>query len=197
VNRSLRLIVADDEQDMRDYFADILPDLGHEVVAVAKSGQELLQLCRQYQPDLIITDIRMPDGDGLTAAKQYSRERFTPVILFTAFHDSNILDQARDAHVFAYLVKPIDRAQLESAIAIAWQRYEQFSRLMQETNDLRQALEDRKIIERAKGILMKQKQLDEPDAFRRLQKLARDENRKLADVARMIVIAFKAIDEEH
>ncbi|MCA9151279.1 MAG: response regulator [Planctomycetales bacterium] len=191
-DRHLRLVVADDEQDMRDYFADTLPDLGHEVVAVAKTGHELLELSRQYQPDLIITDIRMPDGDGLSAAKQYAQERFTPVILFTAFHDSKVLEEANDSHVFAYLVKPIDRAQLESTIAIAWQRYEQFSRLRQETNDLRQALDDRKVIERAKGILMKERQLDEQDAFRRLQKLARDENKKLAEVARMIIIAFKA-----
>lgn len=195
MNRPLRLIVADDEQDMRDYFVDTLPELGHELLAVAKTGAELLAQCRQHHPDLIITDIRMPDGDGLSAVKAYAEERFTPVILFTAFHDSSVLAQATDDHVFAYLVKPIDRAQLESAIAIAWQRYEQFARLMQETNDLRQALEDRKVIERAKGILMKQKKLDEHDAFRRLQKLARDENRKLAEVARMVVIAFKVVDD--
>jgi two-component system, response regulator PdtaR len=98
--------------------------------------------------------------------------------------------------VFAYLVKPIDRTQLESAITIAWQRYEQFARLRQEASDLRQALEDRKVIERAKGILMKQRNLDEDAAFRRLQKISRDENRKLADVARMIVTTFRALGDE-
>jgi len=196
MSRSLRIVVADDEQDMRDYFQEMLPLLGHEVLAVAGSGNELLRKCRELKPDLIITDIRMPDGDGLTAAKQFAEERFTPVILFTAFHDSNILQQAADSHVFAYLVKPIDRAQLESAIAIAWQRFEQFQGLRQETSDLRQALEDRKVIEKAKGILMKHRRLDEDAAFRRLQKLARDENKKLAEVARMIVLAHRAMDAE-
>jgi two-component system, response regulator PdtaR len=196
VSPTLRIVVADDEQDMRDYFADILPDLGHEVVAVAKSGRELVEACRLHRPDLLITDIRMPDGDGLTAAKQVAGERFTPVILFTAFHDSAMLQQATDAHVFAYLVKPIDRFQLESAIAIAWQRFEEFARLRQEAFDLRQALEDRKVIERAKGILMKQRGLGEDEAFRRLQKVSRDENKKLAEVARMIVTTFRALGED-
>jgi response regulator NasT len=188
--------VADDEADMRDYFAEILPDLGHQVLAVAATGRELVDACRQYQPDLIITDIRMPDGDGLAAAKQVSQERFTPVIVFTAFHDAAVLAQAADAHVFAYLVKPIERRQLESTIAIAWQRYQEFARLRQEASDLRQALDDRKIIERAKGILMKQRRLDEDEAFRRLQKIARDDNRKLAEVARMIVTTFRALGDE-
>jgi response regulator NasT len=186
--------VADDEQDMRDYFADTLPDLGHRLLGVAASGQQLIALCQQHQPDLIITDIRMPDGDGLNAAKQVASQRFIPVILFTAFHDSAILQQAADAHVFAYLVKPIERDQLESAIAIAWQRFEQFQRLQQETSDLRQALEDRKVIEKAKGILMKNRQLDEDAAFRRLQKLSRDENKKMAEIARMIVLAQRAME---
>ncbi len=192
----MRIVVADDEQDMRDYFADMLPDLGHEVVAVAKTGRELVDACRQFQPDLIITDIRMPDGDGLTAAKEVANERFTPVILFTAFHDANVLQQAADDHVFAYLVKPIDQKQLEAAVTIAWQRYDQFARLRQEASDLRQALDDRKIIERAKGILMKQRKLDEDQAFRRLQKISRDENRKLAEVARMIVTTFRALGDD-
>lgn len=196
MNRSLRIVVADDEADMREYFAETLPDLGHQVLAVAGTGAELLQFCRQLQPELIITDIRMPDGDGLSAAKEYAHERFTPVILFTAFHDSKILQEAADSHVFAYLVKPIERAQLESAIAIAWQRFEQFQGLRQEASDLRQALEDRKVIEKAKGILMKHRQLDEDTAFRRLQKLSRDENKKMAEVARMIVLAHRAMDAD-
>lgn len=196
MNRALRIVVADDEADMREYFSEMIPDLGHQLLAVAATGAELLEHCRKLQPDLIITDIRMPDGDGLAAAKQFASERFTPVILFTAFHDSNILTQAADAHVFAYLVKPIERAQLESAIAIAWQRFEQFQGLRQETSDLRQALEDRKVIEKAKGILMKHRQLDEDSAFRRLQKLSRDENKKMAEIARMIVLAHRAMDAD-
>lgn len=196
MSQSLRIVIADDEVDVRDYFNELLPDLGHQVVGSAATGGELLRACRSLQPDLIITDVRMPDGDGLSAVKEYTAERFVPVILVTAFMDQEILQQACDAQVFAYLVKPIGRPQLESAIAIAWQRFEQFERLRQETTNLRQALSDRKLIERAKGILMKQAQLDEDAAFRRLQKLAREENKKLAQIAEMIITAQRAFDAE-
>ena len=194
MKRALRIVVADDEADVRDYFTEILPDMGHCVVGVASTGTALVEQCRACEPDLIITDVRMPDGDGIASVKTYTAERFVPVILVTAFTDQEILDQARDAQVFAYLVKPIGRPQLESAITIAWQRYEQFESLRAEATNLRQALSDRKIIERAKGILMKQAQLDEESAFRRLQRLAREDNRKLADVAQMIVTAQRAFE---
>jgi two-component system, response regulator PdtaR len=196
MSRSLRILIADDELDVREYFNELLADLGHEVVGSAATGSELLRECRSRQPDLIITDVRMPDGDGLTAVKQYTAERFVPVILVTAFMDQEILQEACDAQVFAYLVKPIGRPQLESAVAIAWQRFEQFESLRREAANLRQALSDRKLIERAKGILMKQAQLDEEAAFRRLQKLAREENKKLAQIAEMIITAHRAFDAE-
>jgi response regulator NasT len=190
----LRIVVADDEQDMRDYLSDLLPELGHIVLAAAETGAELLRCCRQHRPDLIITDVRMPDGDGLSIAKQFAMEHFTPVIVITAFHDATVLKQATDTHVFAYLVKPIERAHLEAALAMAWTRFQQFGRLREEADSLRQALEDRKIIEKAKGILMKQRGLEEEEAFRRLQKLARNENKKLAEIARIIVLAQRALD---
>jgi response regulator NasT len=195
MKRALRVVVADDEADVRDYFSEILPDLGHSVVGVAATGKALLDQCRATQPDLIVTDVRMPDGDGLSAVKEYTAERFVPVVLVTAFTDQEILDQARDAQVFAYLVKPIGRPQLETAIAIAWQRYEEFDSLRQEATNLRQALADRKLIERAKGILMKQASLDEEAAFRRLQKLAREDNKKLAEIAQIIVSAQRAFGD--
>src|SRR5688500_16451363 len=142
MKRTLRIVVADDEADVRDYFTEILPDLGHRVVGVASTGAALIEQCRAADPDLIITDVRMPDGDGIAAIKTDTAERFVPVILVTAFTDQEILDQARDAQVFAYLVKPIGRPQLESAIMIAWQRFEQFESLRQEATNLRQALAD-------------------------------------------------------
>ena len=109
------------------------------------------------------------------------------VILLTAFHDSTILEQATDAHVFSYLVKPIDKTQLESAITIAWNRYDEFSRLRQETTDLRQALEDRKVIEQAKWVIVQRKSMDEPDAMRLLQRQARNNRRTLVEVARSVL----------
>lgn len=189
---SLRIVVADDEPDMREYFQKLLPRLGHQVVGTAKTGLELLELCRRQQPDLVITDIKMPDLDGIDAATQLYQERPVPVILVSAFHDPELISRAEADHILGYLVKPIKPADLGPTIALAARRFEQFRALHQEAADLRQALEDRKVIERAKGILMKRSRLDEQEAFRRLQKLASEKSRKLVDIAQMILIAEEA-----
>ncbi len=188
----LRIAVADDEPDMRDYFAKILPRLGHQVVVLAQDGKELVEQCRVAHPDLVITDIKMPDLDGIDAAVQLYKEHPVPVILVSAFHDSELIERAETDHIMGYLVKPIKQADLAPAIGLAMRRFEQFQELRHEAADLRQALEDRKVIERAKGLIMKTTGLDEPAAFRRLQKLACDKNLKLVEVARMIVTADEA-----
>jgi len=195
MNRSLKIIVADDELDMRDYFQQILPVLGHQVIGAAASGRELVDLCSATPPDLVITDIKMPDMDGIDAAQQIYRKAAIPVILVSAYHDHEFIRRAEADHIMAYLVKPIKQADLEPAIAIAMRRFEQFQALRKETADLKQALEDRKIIERAKGIMMKKAELDENEAFRRLQKLASDRNRKLIDIAHMILTAEEALQK--
>jgi response regulator NasT len=188
----IRIAVADDELDMRDYFARILPRLGYRVVGVASTGEELLSLCRATCPDLVISDIKMPDLDGIEAATRLYQERPVPFILVSAYHDPELIRRAEADHIMGYLVKPIKQADLAPVIALAMRRFEQFEALRQEASDLRQALEDRKVIERAKGILMKRASLDEPSAFRRLQKTASDRNLKLVEVARMIVTAEEA-----
>jgi len=192
MSHALRIVVADDEPDMRDYFRKILPHLGHRLVAVAENGRDLVQLCREEKPDLVITDIKMPDMDGIDAAVEIYRTLAVPVILVSAYHDPELIARAEADHIMGYLVKPIKQADLEPVIALAMRRFDQFQQLRREAADLRQALEDRKIIERAKGVLMKMAHLDEHDAFRRLQKLASDKNLKLVEVARMIVTAEEA-----
>jgi response regulator NasT len=192
MTRALRIAVADDEPDMRDYFRTILPLLGHEVVAAAGDGRELVERCRALRPDLVITDIKMPDMDGIDAAGRIYRDGPVPVILVSAYHDPEFIRRAEADHILAYLVKPIKQSDLEPAIAIAMRRFEQFQALRREAADLKQALEDRKVIERAKGILMKKANLGEHEAFRRLQKLASDKNRKLVEIARMILTAEEA-----
>jgi two-component system, response regulator PdtaR len=189
---SYRIAVADDEQDMREYFQEMLPRLGHCVVAAARTGRELVELCRSAKPDLVITDIKMPDLDGIDAAIQIYRDRPAPVILVSAYHDAELIARAEMDHIMGYLVKPIKQADLAPTIAIAVRRFEHFQALRRETADLRQALADRKVIERAKGILMKKGRLDESEAFRRLQKLASEKNRKLVDIAGMILTAEEA-----
>jgi response regulator NasT len=194
MTRSLRIAVADDERDMRDYFQQFLSLLGHQVVAVAQTGRELVDLCSKTHPDLVITDIKMPDMDGIDAAAQIYRLSAIPVILVSAYHDPEFIRRAEADHIMAYLVKPIKQADLEPAIGIAMCRFEQFQALRKETADLKQALEDRKLIEKAKGVLMKKAGLDENDAFRRLQRLASDKNRKLVEIAQIILTAEEALE---
>ena len=187
MNPSLRIAVADDEPDMRDYFQKCLPRLGHQVVAVAADGRELVEKARATRPDLVITDIKMPVMDGIDAATRIYQEWPVPVILVSAYHDTKLIERAEADHILGYLVKPIKQADLAPTIALAMRRFEQFQELSREASDLRQALEDRKAIERAKGLLMKEAGLDEHQAFQRLQKLAASQNRKLVEVARMIL----------
>lgn len=195
MTRHLRIAVADDESDMRDYLATILPRLGHEVTVVARNGRDLIDQCRHLHPDLLIADIKMPDMDGIDAVAEICRNEPVPVILVSAYHDPELIERADAKYVLAYLVKPIKQADLEPAIAIAIRRFEQFEALHREATDLRQALEDRKIIERAKGILMKRANLDEQNAFRRLQKMASQQNLRLVQLAQMIVTAERTVDE--
>lgn len=195
MTKHLRIAVADDELDMREYLQRFLPRLGHEVVAAVENGRQLVEACHELAPDLVITDIKMPELDGIEAASSIFRDRPTPVILVSAFHDPELIERAEQDHVMAYLVKPIKLADLETAIAISMRRYEQFQSLRREATDLRQALEDRKIIERAKGVLMKKLKLDEHDAFRRLQKISNERNLKLVDVANTLLLSEQILGE--
>lgn len=195
MNRSLRIAVADDESDMQEYYRTILPMLGHVVVAVAETGQDLVEKCREQHPDLVIADIKMPGMDGIDAAAQIYRDRPIPVILVSAYHDEDFIRRAEENHILCYLVKPIKQADLEPAIAIVMRRFEQFQALRKESADMKQALEDRKIIEKAKGLLMEKASLGEAEAFRRLQKLASEQNRKLVEIARMLLTAEEAFQQ--
>ena len=192
MSRALKIVVADDELDMRDYFQQILPLLGHQVLGVARTGRELVDLCAATHPDLVITDIKMPDMDGIDAATRVYRERPIPVILVSAYHDPELIARAEADHILGYLVKPIKQSDLEPAIALAMRRFEHFQAVRQEAAGLRQALEDRKVIERAKGAVMRRVGLDEQEAFRRLQKVAMDGNRRLIEVAHMVITADEA-----
>jgi AmiR/NasT family two-component response regulator len=198
MNRSLRIIVADDECDTRDFFQKFLSLQGHQVLATAQTGRHLVEQCRLLHPDLVITDIKMPDMDGIDAAGEIYKDAPIPVILVSTYHNGELIERAADQHVLAYLVKPIKETDLGPAIGIAMKRFEEFQTLQKEATDLRQALEDRKVIERAKGIIMRRGKLEEAEAFRRLQRLASDKTRKLVEIAQMILVAeeaFQAADK--
>jgi two-component system, response regulator PdtaR len=192
MTRAIRIAVADDEPRMRDYYQNILPLLGHQVICAAQTGRELVQLCQKSRPDLVVTDIKMPDLDGIDAISEIGRSEPIPAILVSAYHDPELIERTKGEQVLAYLVKPIKQADLEVAIGLAMQRFDEFQTLRKEAGELRQALADRKIIERAKGILMKRAGVDEDEAFRRIQKLARDLNQRLVDASHTILKAYEA-----
>ena len=192
----LRISVADDEPEMRDFFEKVLPRFGHQVVSVAENGKQLVEHCRELSPDLVITDIKMPELDGIEASTQICQERPVPVILVSAYHDPALIERAEADHVLAYLVKPIGLADLQPAISIAMRRFAELQTLHKECKDLRQALSDRKVIEQAKGLLMKLAGIEEKDAFRRLQELASEKNQKLIDAAQSILAVEKALSPQ-
>ena len=192
MSKKLRIAVADDEIEMRDYFTTILPRMGHTVLVASSNGRELVEQCKIAKPDLVITDIKMPDMDGIEAVRLLYADRPVPVILVSAYHDPAFIERAEQGEVLAYLIKPIKRSDLETAIAIVIRRFSQFQGMLKETVELKQTLADRKIIEKAKGVLMKKGGFDENEAYRRLQKIASDKNKKLIEIAGSILMANEA-----
>lgn len=194
VARSYRIALADDEAAVRDTLQRMIQTLGHRPVFAVATGRELVSGCRSDPPDLVLTDIKMPDMDGLEAAAEIYQAAPTPIILVSGYHDQDYIQRAQENHILAYLIKPIGLPELEAAIALAVRRFEEFQALQAETADLRKALSDRKIIERAKGLMMKHLRVDEAEAFRRLQRLASSKNQKIVDVANMILTAAEALN---
>ena len=184
---SYRIAVADDEPVMREYFGELLPELGHELVAAVETGRALVRACARLDPDLVITDIRMPDMDGIEASRQISERRPVPIVLVSAFSDDELVERAARTTVLAYLIKPVRKAHLAAAIAIAGTRFEELQALRTETGDLRTALEERRLIERAKGILGRRLGVEEAEAFSRLRSTAMKRRQSLAEIARAII----------
>lgn len=193
MDRKLRILVADDDSDIRQYYAELFPRMGHELVAAAVDGQELVELSATHQPDLILTDIRMPVMDGIEASAEVYRQRPIPIIVVSGYFDPELIERAAAQHIMAYLVKPVERAALESQIDVSLGRFQELRELEVEIASCRKALEDRKVIEQAKRILMQNAGLSESDAFRRLQRLSGAKNLKMVDIAGMIILAEQAL----
>ena len=188
MTKNLRIAVADDERDTRDFLQELLARLGHQVM-LAQTGRQLVEQCRLFSPDLILTDIKMPDMDGIEAAIAVNRDKETPVVLVSAYADPEFLRRAEQHPIMAYLIKPLKAADVENAVGVAVARFGQFEAVRKEARDLRQALDDRKHVERAKGVVMRRLCVDEPEAFQRMKRFASNHNRKLADVAQSLLAA--------
>jgi response regulator NasT len=184
----MRILVAEDDPVVALALAERLRSLGHEPIGPVADGCEAVAAARTSLPDLYLFDIEMPELDGLAAAVQLAEEGLRrPVVVVTGVDDPGLVDRSIESGVAAYLTKPIDSRELDAAIRLAASRHAELEALEAEVDRAQQALEDRKLVERAKGLLMTALGLSEQDAFRRLQLSARERNLRLADVARRIV----------
>ena len=186
---SLRIIIADDEPIIRLDLRKTLENMGHQVVGEAGDGAKAVEAARELKPDILILDIKMPEMDGIEAAKVITTEGIAPVLLLTAYSQKDLVDRAKDAGVFAYLVKPFKEADLLPAMEIAISRYEEFVELENEVSDLENKLDTRKSVDRAKGILMDQYGLKEQEAFRRIQIQSMNTRKSMREIAEAIIIA--------
>lgn len=187
--KSLRLVVADNESIIRLDLREMLEDAGHEVVGEAINGRKAVELTRMHRPDLVIMDIKMPEMDGITAARKISEEKIAPVLLLTAFSQPEIVEKARNSGVLGYLVKPVRESNLFPAMGIALSRWEEMQGLEEELGKLKDSLETRKTVDRAKGILMAAHKLGEQEAYRRIQRYAMMKRLSIKEVAEAIVKA--------
>jgi response regulator NasT len=184
----VRVLVAEDDPLIALGLAERLRSLGHEPIGPAFDGEQAMELARANLPDLYLFDVEMPNLDGLQAAVQLADEGLRrPVVVVTGVDDPSLIERSIASGVSAYLTKPVDSRELEAAIGLAAARHAEFRTLEAEVDRAQQALEDRKVVERAKGLLMSALGLSEQDAFRRLQLTARERNLRLADVAARIV----------
>jgi response regulator NasT len=191
-NKKIRILVAEDETIIRLDLVEMLTESGYEVVAQAENGTVAIELAKKFKPDLAILDVKMPEMDGITAAEQIIT--LAPVLMLTAFSQRELVERARDAGVMAYVVKPFSISDLVPAIEIAISRHRQMKSLEDEVADLYERLETRKIIDRAKGILMKAMGLSEPESFSWIQKTAMDRRISMKQVAQAVISPESAPD---
>ncbi len=187
-----RVIIADDESIVRMDLKEMLTNLNYLVVGEVGDGRSAVNLARELKPDVVLMDIKMPDMDGIEAAKVLTEEQIAPVVLLTAYSQKDLVERAKEAGVVGYLVKPFREADLLPAIEVALSRFKEFQQVHQEVKDLQYALETRKLVDRAKGILMDVQGLDEQEAFRRIQKMSMNTRKPMKEVAEAIILAHKA-----
>jgi len=188
---SLRVVVAEDEALIRLDLVEMLTEAGYDVVGQAGDGEAAIELTESEKPDLVVMDVKMPKLDGISAAERIAKQRIAPVVILTAFAQRDLVERARDAGAMAYLTKPFTIEDLIPAIELAVSRFLEIKQLDAEVTDLQDQLKARKLIERAKGLLMKKLQISEPEAFKWMQKTAMDKRRSMTDVAQLVMDEFE------
>jgi len=189
--RKRRVVIADDESIIRLDLGEMLTSLGYEVVGEGGDGAVAVELAQKLRPDLVIMDIKMPGMDGIAAAHELTRARIAPVLLLTAFSEQALVERAKEAGVVAYLVKPFREAELLPSIEVALARFAEFKAVEQEVGSLKEALETRKVVEQAKGILMEGQGLKESEAFHRIRKASMDTRKSMREIAEAILLTHQ------
>jgi response regulator NasT len=186
-----RIIIADDESLIRLDLREMLIALNYDVIAEVGDGRTAIDLAKKLRPDLVIMDIKMPEVDGIAAAGELTREKIAPVVLLTAYSDQALVEQAKEAGVVGYIVKPFREAELMPVIEVAMARFDEFVALEQEIGSMKEALESRKVVERAKGILMEVHGLRESEAFHRIRRTSMDSRKSMKEVAEAILLTHE------
>lgn len=184
-----RLVIADDESLIRMNLRETLVGLGYLVVGEAGDGASAINLARELRPELVVMDIKMPKLDGIQAAEVLTQERIAPVLLLTAYSDRELVTRATEAGVASYLVKPFREAELLPAIEVAIARFNELRAMDKQLGDLKEAMETRKVVERAKGLLMRTQGLEEAEAFRRIQQLSMNTRKPMKEIAQALLLA--------
>lgn len=194
MNRRCKVLVADDERQVAAGLQGQLEALNYDIVAVVDDGHRAIEVCRRTLPDIVLMDIEMPGLDGLSAAREIAHDPGTPVVILTAHGHPNLVDQAVQDGVIAYLLKPVTSPALHAAIQTSLARARDLKAEREKVNELQLTLRDRKLIERAKGILMTRRHLSEPEAFRFLQRQSQDRRMPMAKLAESIVQADEVME---
>ena len=182
-----RVVIAEDEALIRLDLAEMLAEEGYDVVGQAGDGEAAVALAEEHRPDLVVLDVKMPRLDGIAAAQRIAEQRIAPVVILTAFSQRELVERARDAGAMAYLVKPFTKDDLVPAVEMAVSRFAELQMLEAEVADLTERLETRKAVDRAKGVLQRQLELSEPEAFRWIQKTAMDLRLSMRQVAEGVI----------
>ena len=185
----LNIVIADDEAIIRLDLKEMLTSAGHKVIGEASTGRQALKLVQQKKPDLVIMDVKMPDLDGLAAAKKIHDDDIAPVMLLTAFSQAEFIERAKKAGVLAYLVKPVQESNLFPAVEIAVSRWREIKNLEAELGKLKENLEGRKMLDRARGIIMDTYGLSEAEAYKKIQQYSMKKHKSIKEIAEEIITA--------